>query len=468
MSKLAIHWRQADVMEAVFDQLSDALVLYDNNHTITGVNRAAEKLFGVPSEEMIGRQCRDVFRCNECQSSCGFVEALTFGSATLPHASVRIRTDDGRERLVLVRTAHVYNDSGHREGVVATIKDITDDVASGKREVIAHSPAMRDLLAFVRKVAASEATTVLLEGENGTGKDLIAKTLHYESPRQAEPFIAINCAAIPETLLESELFGYEKGAFTDARQQKRGLFELADRGTLFLDEIGEIPLTLQAKLLRVLEEQSFRRLGGLKDINLDLRFIAATNKNLREAVREGAFRQDLYFRLNVIQIVIPPLRERGQDILPLARFFVEHYNRKFKRRIEGISREAEELLLAHDWPGNVRELRNAIERAMILEESPLITPASLPIAISASAAPAGTAILGAKGLDVQPHPAPPTNGLSLVENERMLLIRALERTGGNQTQAARLLHVTRDTLRYKIKKYNLREVATSTPRPPCP
>ena len=179
---------------------------------------------------------------------------------------------------------------------------------------------MREVMNFVRRVAASEATTILLEGENGTGKDLVAKTLHYQSVRQAEPFIAINCAAIPETLLESELFGYEKGAFTDARSQKRGIFELADKGTLFLDEIGEIPLMLQAKLLRVLEEQTFRRLGGLKDIQLDLRVVAATNKNLREAVKEGAFRQDLYFRLNVIQILIPPLRDRPDDILPLTQF----------------------------------------------------------------------------------------------------------------------------------------------------
>jgi transcriptional regulator with PAS, ATPase and Fis domain len=307
---------------------------------------------------------------------------------------------------------------------------------------------MREVLSFVRKVAASEATTVLLEGENGTGKDLIAKTLHYESLRQAEPFIAINCAAIPETLLESELFGYEKGAFTDARAQKRGLFELADKGTLFLDEIGEIPLTLQAKLLRVLEEQSFRRLGGLKDIHVDLRFVAATNKNLREAVKEGAFRQDLYFRLNVIQIVIPPLRERVEDLPPLVDFFIDHYNRKFKRRIEGVSQAAHDLLMAHDWPGNVRELRNAIERAMILEESSLITPSSLPIAISHTELrhPAAS----------EPLPEIPDNGMSLVDNERHLLARALEKTAGNQTQAARLLRITRDTLRYKMKKYNLR------------
>jgi transcriptional regulator with PAS, ATPase and Fis domain len=351
------------------------------------------------------------------------------------------------ERLAVMRTTQMFDDDGHLEGVVATIKDVTEETAPQKREVIAESPLMREALNFVRRVAASEATTILLEGENGTGKDLIAKTLHYQSIRQAEPFIAINCAAIPETLLESELFGYEKGAFTDARQQKRGIFELADKGTLFLDEVGEIPLMLQAKLLRVLEDQSFRRLGGLKDIQLDLRVVAATNKNLREAVKEGAFRQDLYFRLNVIQIVLPPMRDRPEDILPLARFFIEHYNRKFRRGIEGVSPAAGQLLLAHDWPGNVRELRNAIERAMILEESTYITPQSLPIAITR---PDGHPAAAAPRTEI------PTEGLSLEDNERMLLARALEKTGGNQTQAARLLRITRDTLRYKMKKFNLR------------
>jgi transcriptional regulator with PAS, ATPase and Fis domain len=331
--------------------------------------------------------------------------------------------------------------------VVATIKDVTEEAAPQKREVIAESAPMREVLNFVRRVAASEATTILLEGENGTGKDLVAKTLHYQSLRQAEPFIPINCAAIPDSLLESELFGYEKGAFTDARAQKRGIFELADKGTLFLDEIAEIPLMLQAKLLRVLEEQSFRRLGGLKDIKLDLRVVAATNKNLREAVKEGAFRQDLYFRLNVIQILIPPLRDRTEDIVPLTKFFVEHYNRKFKRNIEGVSEAAAKLLLTHDWPGNVRELRNAIERAMILEESSLITPPSLPIAISRP--DPGTPVIAAV-VDI------PSDGLSLEDNERSLLARALEKTNGNQTQAARLLRITRDTLRYKMKKFNLR------------
>src|SRR5690242_1397959 len=381
MSKFTPGWQNAGILEDVFDQLSDALVLYDSDFCITGVNSAAEKLFGMSSDEMLGKHCQEIFKCTVCEPNCGTLVGLGNPPVT-PNATVRLHTDNGLERLVVMKTSQMYDDAGEVAGVVATIKDITEEAAPQKREVIAESASMREVMNFVRRVSASEATTILLEGENGTGKDLVAKTLHYQSPRQAEPFIAINCAAIPETLLESELFGYEKGAFTDARAQKRGIFELADKGTLFLDEIGEMPLSLQAKLLRVLEEQSFRRLGGLKDINLDLRVITATNKNLREAVKEGAFRQDLYFRLNVIQISIPALRERPEDILPLGRFFVSHYNKKFRRQIEGLSPAAERLLMTHLWPGNVRELRNAIERAMILEESAFITPASLPISIS--------------------------------------------------------------------------------------
>jgi len=447
MSKLTKDWQKISVLESVFDQLSDALVLYDPEFRITGVNRSAEKLFGMASEELLGKHCQEIFQCSSCEPGCGMLVGLSQTPAA-PHSTVRLHTANGMERLVVMRTTQMRGDDGNLSGVVATIKDITEEAAPQKREVIAESAPMRDVLNFVRRVAASEATTILLEGDNGTGKDLVAKTLHYQSLRQAEPFIAINCAAIPETLLESELFGYEKGAFTDARSQKRGIFELADKGTLFLDEIGEIPLMLQAKLLRVLEDQSFRRLGGLKDINLDLRVVAATNKNLREAVKEGAFRQDLYFRLNVIQILIPPLRDRLEDIVPLTKFFIDHYNRKFKRNIEGVTEAAAKLLLQHDWPGNVRELRNAIERAMILEESALITSPSLPIAITRPEG-GGLATVPAT-VDI------PSDGLSLEDNERSLLTRALEKTNGNQTQAARLLRITRDTLRYKMKKFNLR------------
>jgi two-component system response regulator AtoC len=454
MSKLAPELRIGNVLEAVLDQLPEALIIYDSRRIITGVNRAAEKLFGIAADQMVGRECSQVFHCATCDPDCGMQLGLQhLDGAT--NGTVRLLTDNGMERMAVISAAPISNSRGEVESVVLTVKDVTEEMEPRKREMIAESPSMREVMNFVRRVAASEATTILIEGENGTGKDLIAKTLHYQSLRQAEPFIAINCAAIPETLLESELFGYEKGAFTDARAQKRGIFELADRGTLFLDEIGEIPLMLQAKLLRVLEEQSFRRLGGLKDIQLDLRVVAATNKNLREAVREGAFRQDLYFRLNVIHITIPPLRERTDDILPLAEFFIDHYNRKFKRQIAGISEEARQLLLNHDWPGNVRELRNAIERAMILEDSSLIAPPSLPISIGRLTSVAAAA--GASSSAAPPAPAaPPEIGLSLEDNERRLILRALEKTNGNQTQAAKLLKITRDTLRYKMKKFKLR------------
>ncbi len=448
VSHLATKWQRPEILEAIFDQLSDALFLYDKSLHVVGVNHAAQRLFGMLAQEMIGKHCQELFHCTVCEPGCGILQGLG-QSACLPNGTVRIHMDNGRERMVVMRTVQLLDPSGALEGVVATVKDVTDESEPAGRQIIAESQAMREVLNFVRRIAISEAGSILIEGENGTGKDLIAKTLHYQSLRQSEPFLAINCAAIPETLLESELFGYEKGAFTDARAQKRGLFELADKGTLFLDEIGEIPLSLQAKLLRVLEEQCFRRLGGLRDISIDVRIIAATNKNLREAVREGAFRQDLYYRLNVIQLIVPPLRERPQDILPMARFFIEHYNGKFKRQIDGLSPEAESLLLAHDWPGNVRELRNAIERSMILEDTSYIRPSSLPIAVrgtDSTFAEPGELDTAALTGDV----------MSLVEQERRLLVQALEKTAGNQTQAARLLRITRDTLRYKMKKFNLR------------
>jgi two-component system response regulator AtoC len=448
MPKLTPEWRETNLLEAVFNQLSDALVIYDVDRIITGVNKAAEKLFGMTASEMLGRECGEVFKCTVCEPGCGMQVGLTQLSGS-PNGTVRLHTENGRERMAVISTSPIHKPDGRVGGIVVTVKDVTEEAESHKGEVIAESQSMRDVMNFVRRVAASEATTILIEGENGTGKDLVAKTLHYQSLRQAEPFIAINCAAIPETLLESELFGYEKGAFTDARAQKRGIFELADKGTLFLDEIGEIPLMLQAKLLRVLEEQCFRRLGGLKDIQLDLRVVAATNKNLREAVQENAFRQDLYFRLNVIHITIPPLRIRPDDIMPLATFFIDLYNRKFKRQIKALSEEAKQMLLHHDWAGNVRELRNAIERAMILEESELIRPGSLPMSVGHT-----TSI--PVSLPTNAAPAFPEVGMSLEENEKQLILRALDKTGGNQTQAAKLLKITRDTLRYKMKKFKLR------------
>src|SRR6201994_2170617 len=249
---------------------------------------------------------------------------------------------------------------------------------TGYHEVVAVSPKTTELMSFVEKVAASEATTILIQGESGTGKDLIAKTIHYESSRQNGAFVAINCSAIPETLMEAELFGHERGAFTDAKQMKKGLFETANGGTLFLDEIGELSPLLQAKLLRVLEDQVIRRVGGTRDMQVDVRVIAASNRDLERAVREGQFRQDLYYRLAIIAIFIPPLRDRKEDILPLVDSFIDRYNRRFRKSIRGITDETPKMLLNHSWPGNVRELRNTIERGMILEEESYLRSMYLP------------------------------------------------------------------------------------------
>src|ERR1700680_4779944 len=234
---------------------------------------------------------------------------------------------------------------------------------AGYDSVVSVSPKRTELMNFVRKVASSEATTILIQGESGTGKDLIAKAIHYESSRQQKPFVAINCSAIPETLMEAELFGHEKGAFTDAKQMKKGLFEAADGGTLFLDEIGELSPLLQAKLLRVLEDQVIRRVGGIRDMQVDVRVIAASNRDLEKAVRENEFRQDLYYRLAIIAIFIPPLRDRKEDIMPLVDFFIDRYNRSFKKSIRGITEETRRLIFSHNWPGHVRELKKTIEIA---------------------------------------------------------------------------------------------------------
>jgi two-component system, NtrC family, response regulator AtoC len=332
----------------------------------------------------------------------------------------------------------------------------------GYESVVSASPKMTELMNFVRKVASSEATTILIQGESGTGKDLIAKAIHYESSRHEKPFVAINCSAIPETLMEAELFGHEKGAFTDARQMKKGLFEVADGGTLFLDEIGELSPLLQAKLLRVLEDQVIRRVGGIRDMQVDVRVIAASNRDLEKAVREGEFRPDLYYRLAIIAIFIPPLRDRKEDIVPLVNFFIDRYNRRFKKSIGGITDETRNLILSHNWPGNVRELKNTIERGMILEEEAFLRPVYLPFSVGesggrtlferTSSADGGRTLPNGR---VLPRLYIPEGGTSLEEVEHSMVELAMSQANGNQTNAAKLLDISRDALRYKLKKFGL-------------
>jgi len=314
----------------------------------------------------------------------------------------------------------------------------------GIHNIIAESRHMKNVLEMVQKVARSDASTVLVQGESGAGKELVAKAIHYESSRADKPFMAINCAAVPETLLESELMGHEKGAFTDAKMQKKGLFELADGGTVFLDEIGDMEPGMQAKLLRVLEDRSFRRVGGTRDISVDVRIISATNKDLLAAIEEKTFRNDLYYRLQVIPIFLPALRERKEDLIPLAQHFIDHFNREFGKTVKGISKMAEKFLLEYNWPGNVRELRNVLERAIILENEEVLLLEHLPKEVMDRSA----------GVSAGPITFQlPPDGIDIEDVERELIRQALEKTSGNQSKAAKMLNLGIDAFRYRMKKF---------------
>ncbi len=314
----------------------------------------------------------------------------------------------------------------------------------GFEKIVGSSYAMQRVLETVEKLVVSDFHTVLLQGPSGSGKDLVARALHFNSAHADAPFVDLNCSAIPESLIESELFGFEKGAFTDARAAKKGLFELAEGGSIFLDEISDMPLGVQSKLLKVIENRTVRRLGGLRDIPVDTRVIAATNRRLDEEVKNKRFREDLFYRLNVIAITLPSLAERREDIPALAHHFIEQFNREFRRSFTGVDPEAMNLLCAYPWPGNVRELRNVIERVVILEQGPLILPDHLPPEVRKGGTPVHDG-----GFRLAP------SGVSLEEVERSLVLQAIELSHGNQTHAAQLLQISRDALRYRLQKYGL-------------
>jgi len=331
------------------------------------------------------------------------------------------------------------------------------DLFGGIDDVVpSQAPAMLAIYEVVRKIAGGESTTVLIEGESGAGKDVVANLIHRTSLRRDHPLLEINCAALPEQLLESELFGHEKGAFTGASDRKRGLLELADTGTLFLDEIGEMALPVQVKLLRVLEKMTFRRVGGIEDISVNVRIVAATNRTLENQVKAGSFREDLYFRLNVVRIHVPPLRERQEDILPLVEYFLGHFNLKFDKKFAGLDQAARQALLEYGWPGNIRELKNMLERAVLLGSGSVLEVGDLqlqdPMAREGAESDGLSSFLR--------NPLPP-GGVDLEEIvhqiEESLVRKAYEAAGGNQTDAARLLGLNRDKFRYRLKQYGIKE-----------
>jgi DNA-binding NtrC family response regulator len=329
--------------------------------------------------------------------------------------------------------------------------------------IVGESPALLQVLERVRQIAAlDEIPTVLITGETGTGKGLLARTLHAQSKRAARPFIEVNCTALPATLMEAELFGHERGAFTDAKESKMGLFEAAEGGFLFLDEVGDIEIALQGKLLRAIEERTVRRVGGIRDRKVDVRILAATHRDLEREIEAGRFRNDLYYRLAVILLPLPPLRERGQDVLLLAQHFLRKFNTKYGKRIEALDERAGRLLMGYPWPGNVRELSHVIERAVLWSQGPRLDASQLSLATTSQEPAVAGEAQGATAATAPASngPAPalgqaPAGDMDLTTWEKTLIERALRESGGNQTQAAKRLGITRDTLRYRLKKFGI-------------
>jgi DNA-binding NtrC family response regulator len=341
-----------------------------------------------------------------------------------------------------------------REKLLETVSRALNKLTQLDTEIISVSPEMDKVKKLILKVAKSNST-VLIRGESGTGKELIARSIHQNSPRASEVFQAVNCAAINENLLESELFGHEKGSFTGAVGEKKGLFEVADEGTLFLDEIGELDISLQAKILRALQERQIRRVGGTRELNVDVRVVAATNRDLLKMTQDGRFREDLYYRLNVLSIEIPPLRERRSDIPVLIDFFIKKHTKNSSQKIKGLSPEARRLLLDYNYPGNVRQLESAIERASLLAEGETITLEDLPPEMQ-SVERAGASPNG------EPNFKLPPNGINFEEVERSLILQAMDRTDYNITKAAKLLGLTFRTLQYRLEKFGIKRDGDGT------
>jgi len=438
--------------EIILNSIADGVFTVDLDWRVSFFNQAAEEITGVPAAEALGRPCCEVFRANVCESACMLRHTLETGKPVVNQAIAILRAD-GREIPISVSTALLRDEHGKVIGGVETFRDLSL-VEELRREIrrqyrlgdiISKAPVMQKIFSLLPEIARSDST-VLIEGESGTGKELVARALHHLSRRAKGPFIAVNCGALPDTLLESELFGHTAGAFTDARKDRLGRFALAEKGTLFLDEIGDISPALQVRLLRVLEERTYMPLGSSRSVKADVRIITATHKDLGKLVQEGSFRRDLYYRINVVKLRLPRLAERKEDIPLLAQHFIERFNRLRDKKIMGLSHEALAIFMHHDWPGNVRELENAIEHAFILCPSGLIQPHHLP-----------------EHLRPEYQSGPPLTGLTLEEIEKRALWEALERNQWRRLATARELGVDKNTLRRKIKRFGLTPPESTAP-----
>ena len=430
--------------DPVLDSIADGVFTIDEEWNITSFNKAAERITGTPRNEAIGTQCCEVFRATICECGCALRETMETGKSVI-NLPIEIMSPRGTRIPVSISTGILRDKFGNVIGGVETFRDLTTEAELRKKleekysfyDIITRSHKMQEILHLIPTIAESDATC-LITGESGTGKELVAKAIHNLSNRKEKPFIAINCSALPDNLLESELFGYKKGAFTDAKQDKPGRFAMAEGGTIFLDEIADISPALQVKFLRVLQEKEYDPLGSTKTLKANVRIVSATNKNIGKLVKKETFRADLYYRINVIQINLPPLRERKTDIVLLAEHFIDRLNRIRKKNIVGISEEVIIGFMQHQWPGNIRELENAIETAFILCPSGMIQLHHLPEQF--------------RGKDGSKQDS---SASSLQDMEISMIIEVLKRNNYRRLAAANELGIDKTTLWRKIKKYNI-------------
>ena len=435
--------------ENLFEQLAEGVFTINNRWRITSFNQRAQEITGFSREEVLGRHCWDIFKSSLCQSDCPLKITMETGVFCMDQ-DVRILIKGGHQQSILVNTSVIKNKKGLVVGAVETFRPLSlgdrqlDGVLttnSGDGEIVGQSKGLVKILNLLPDIAASDAT-VLIEGESGTGKELIAKAIHRQSPRSQGPFVAVNCSALAETLLESELFGHVKGAFTGAANSRVGRFELARGGTLFLDEIAEIKPEIQVKLLRVIEEGAFERVGGNRSITMDARIIAATNKNLSQEVRQGRFREDLFYRVRTVPLYLPPLKERPTDIPLLVNHFMDKFNRKYDKEVRGIDPKVLDIFNRYAWPGNIRELARVLEYAFVFVKGPIITPSHLPDMKDAAPLPDGREQQAA-------------SGAYLWADEKVAIENMLQRTRGRRSEAAHRLGISRTSLWRKMKAHGL-------------
>jgi len=430
----------------ILDSISEGVFTVDLDWLITSFNRAAEEITGIGRQQAIGKHCRDVLRADVCETGCTLAETIQTGKAIMNKA-VHIIDAQGKKRAIAISTALLKNSKGKVIGGVETFRD-TSAIEQLRKEIegryscediISQSHKMQNLFGILPNIAESN-TTILIEGKSGTGKELFARAIHNLSFRKDKPFVAVNCGALPDTLLESELFGYKAGAFTDAKKDKPGRFALAQGGTIFLDEIGDVSASVQVKLLRVLQDKTYEPVGGISPVKADVRIITATNKKLNELVKEGKFRDDLYYRINVMKLELPPLRDKKEDIPLLVDHFISRFNRLGNKNICCVTNEVTAALLAYDYPGNVRELENIIEHCFVLCEGEIIEAKHLPSSVRP---------------DLKNQPAQESEPATIKQMEIVLITQALRRNKGNKTATAKQLGIDKSTLFRKMKTFGI-------------